>query len=83
MSALWAIYVPGPDEYYAMPSERVAREMAVRHNTAMAGSVGVAGMMESLGLSVEQVSAFAVVWPYSAEDHADDLLAHCPAGWPA
>ena len=35
MSKLWAIFVPGADEYHAAPSEAAAKHMAERHTAAM------------------------------------------------
>lgn len=33
--ALWAIHVPGPDDYYPAPSEEAANHMVSKHNAAM------------------------------------------------
>ena len=73
MSELWAVYVPGPNEYLAMPSEQVAREMAVRHNAAMAGSAEFARIADVLGLSVAELDVVACPWPFDAAWHAEDV----------
>ena len=75
MSALWAVYVPGPDEYLAMPSEHAARGFAARHNAAMARKSEFARMTGALGLGAEQLAVVACHWPFDATGHAAELAA--------
>lgn len=79
---LWAIFVPGPNEYQAMPSEQAAKDMATRHNAEMAGSAEIVRQVEALGLSVQQLDVVACPWPRSADEHADDLRLSFPTGHP-
>lgn len=76
---LWALFVPGPDEYHAAPSEAIARQIAALHNNWLK-SDGIHAMA-ALDLNFEQVEAIVVEWPFGAEEHAEDVAEFDCAEW--
>lgn len=66
---LWAIFVPGPDTLWAMPSKEAADESAARHNKA----IKQAKLAERYEMPDESVEVRVVEWPYDAKAHANDL----------
>ena len=66
---LLAIFVPGPNEYYAMPD----MEAAARHNAALENEPKMRDMITRLGLDPEQMKSSVCKWPYSDAEHAEDL----------
>ena len=70
---LLAIFVPGPDEYHAMPDMETATDMASRHNDALENEPKMRDMITRLGLDPEQMKCSVCKWPYSDAEHAEDL----------
>lgn len=66
---MWAIFVPGPDELWAMPSKEAAEAAAERHNKAMAQ----ANLAQLCDMPDAAVAASVVEWPYDARSHASGL----------
>lgn len=81
MSNLFAIHIPGPDEYHTAPSEAAAYYMAKRHNDAMAAYFAKHPDPEGFGPPVESTQATVVPWPFEAEDHAEDLKSFDYEAW--
>lgn len=77
MSALWSIHIPGPDEYYAAPSQEIAEYMAAMHNAAMQEYVS----KSKPGLGSEMITAEVAEWPGTAEDHAAHVAEFDYAEW--
>lgn len=77
MKALWAIHVPGPDEYQAAPSEAMAKEMAAKHNVAMQEYVS----RNKLDWGPGMITAEVVEWPWPAEEHAAEVADFDYAAW--
>ena len=78
MKKLYSIYIPGPDEYHAAPSEEAAKYMAEKHNAAMQKWLfwrddkhGIAPM------TVAQVAE----WPFGPDSHAKEVKEFDYAGW--
>ena len=72
-SELLAIFVPGPNEYHAMPDMETATDMVARHNAALENEPKMRDMITRLGLDPEQMKSSACKWPYSDAEHAEDL----------
>ena len=72
-SELLAIFVPGPDEYHAMPDMETATGMVARHNAALENEPKMRDMITRLGLDPEQMKSSVCKWPYSEAEHAEDL----------
>ena len=70
---LLAIFVPGPNEYHAMPDMETAADMAARHNAALENEPELRGMITRLGLDPEKMKSMVCKWPYSDDEHAEDL----------
>ena len=78
---LWAIYLYGPDEYRAMPSEAVARAVAEKHNQWLSSEDGIQAL-KKIGLTHGDCRVFsvpwsqvnAVPWPFEPEAHAKEML---------
>ena len=70
---LLAIFVPGPNEYYAMPDMETATDMVARHNAALENEPKMRDMITRLGLDPEQMKYLVCKWPYSDAEHAEDL----------
>ena len=70
---LLAIFVPGPDEYLAMPDMETATDMVARHNAALENEPQMRDMITRLGLDPEQMKSSVCKWPYSDAEHAEDL----------
>lgn len=69
---LWALYLQGPDEVYAMPSKAKAEEVAKRLNDTWAAMpVGMGERMRPPGFNFKAV---VQPWTYSRASHAKDLL---------
>lgn len=64
---LWALYVPGCDEVWAMVSRGAAVTAAIRHNRAVVQRAAETGDRAS------EVYARAIEWPWDAETHAQCL----------
>lgn len=72
MNELWALYLQGPDEIYAMPSQAKAEEAARRINdTWNAMPVGMTYGARPPGV---EMKAIVQPWPYAPASHAKDLL---------
>lgn len=69
MTKLWAIHIPGPDEYHAAPSEAAAKHMADRHTAAMQDYV----TRNKLDWGHEMIAAAVVEWPFDSEVHSDEI----------
>lgn len=65
----WAIYVPGPDEYHAMPSHEAAELAARQHNS----SGCIEHIAELTGMEQPRLLASVCEWPFDADGHADEL----------
>lgn len=74
---LWAIHIPGPDEFHAAPSKETAEHMAAMHNKAMQEYV----TKNKLTWGIEMITALVAAWPYDAESHATALLEFDYAAW--
>lgn len=77
MKTLWAIHIPGPDEYHAAPSEVMAKEMAAKHNAA----VQAYASKNKPDWGQEMIVANAAEWPGTAEDHAAEMADFDYAAW--
>ena len=66
-SELWCLHIQGPDDLHPAPSREAAESAAIRTNeyfaTRFANRDELAPWMK----------AVAMVWPYSAESHAESL----------
>jgi hypothetical protein len=78
MKELWAIFIPGPDEYHAAPSEAVAKHMAEKHNSAM--QEWLLGRDDKHGLAPMTVAQVAE-WPFEPEAHAKEVKDFDYAAW--
>jgi hypothetical protein len=67
---LWAIYVPGPDGYHAMPSRDAAELAARQHNN----SGCIEHIAERLGMERDVLLVSVCEWPFDADDHAAELM---------
>lgn len=63
--ALWCVHVIGPDDVYAEPTHAAAVAHAEKLNTAIWSRPNVPDDVTCF--------AFADVWPWSDEAHAEDL----------
>ena len=70
---LLAIFVPGPDEYHAMPDMETATDMVARHDAALENEPKMRDMITRLGLDPERMKSSVCKWPYSDAEHAEDL----------
>jgi len=77
MSKQWSIYIPGPDEYHAAPSEAAAKHMAKRHNDAMKDYCA----KNKLDWGLDMITAEVAEWPFEAEGHTEELKDFDYAGW--
>lgn len=78
---LWAIHVPGPDDYYPAPSEEAASHMASKHNAAMAEWNKANPDTSGNRPPIESSMASAQRWPGSATDHAEEIAVFDYAAW--
>ena len=81
MTKLWAIYVPGPDEFCAAPSEAIATQMAAKHNAAMAVWHSKHPDTTGLGPSIESTTAVVELWPSDEESHTKAIKDFDYAAW--
>jgi hypothetical protein len=79
--SLWAIHVPGPDDYYPAPSEEAAKHMATKHNAAMAEYYKANPDTSGYRPPIESAMATAALWTGSAADHAEEIAAFDYAAW--
>lgn len=81
MSKLWAIYIPGPCECHAAPSEAAAAHMAERHNASMADYY--AKHLDTSGFRppLESVKAQVVEWPHEPAEHAEEIASFDFEAW--
>ena len=80
--ALYAIFVPGPDEYHAAPSEGLAHYMATQHNAAMAEFFEKnPEYLTRWNTTPEQLNAEVRAWPFDADEHAEQIAEFDYAGW--
>lgn len=81
--SLWSIYIPGPDEYHAAPSETAAKHMASRHNAAMDEWYASHSHKNksSIHMPIECTKADVIEWPFDAEDHAEEIREFDFASW--
>jgi len=66
MAKLWCIHVEGPDDMIAMPSKETAERDAEIMNNGWRGR-------RDPSPNDPGFNAVAVEWPYSAEQHAEDM----------
>ncbi len=66
---LYALFVPGPDEVWAMPSRHGAEAAANKHNLAMEK----AALTKPLYSPICAFKARACEWMHSAGDHAESM----------
>lgn len=78
MKKLYAIYISGPDEYHAAPSEAAAKHMAEKHNAAM--QEWLLGREDKHGLE-PLTMAQVVEWPFGPESHAGESKYFDYAEW--
>ena len=74
---LWAIHIPGPDEFYAAPSKETAEHMAAMHAKAMQEFFAKTQRTDGLAMVTAQVAA----WPSDAESHSAALQEFDYAAW--
>lgn len=77
MNELWAIFVPGADEFHAAPSREAAEMMAARHTAAMENYVA----RNNLKWAHEDIKAHVVAWSFGPEAHAEEMQDFDYAGW--
>ena len=61
-SELLAIFVPGPDEYHAMPDMETATDMVARHNATLENEPKMRDMITRLGLDPERMKSSVCKW---------------------
>lgn len=76
-SKLWAIYIPGPDEYYAAPDEKSAIEMMEKHNAAITKYIAE----KKADWADLPTKCEVAEWPGSKEDHAAEILDFDYVAW--
>lgn len=69
---LWCMHLPGPDDIFAAPDKDTAQRWADEHN-AFLDRAFWEGRIEFGGDWPERHDAEVIVWPWSAESHAEDL----------
>lgn len=69
---LWCMHVPGPDDLWPMPSKEAAELAAAKHNKWVVSYYERNKHMGHLP-TLENMKARVIVWPYSAEEHAEEL----------
>lgn len=77
MSKPWAIFVPGPDEYHAAPSEAAAKHMVDKHNAAIRDYVA----KSKLDWAPDLLEAEPIEWPFDAAAHSAELAEFDYAAW--
>lgn len=78
MKELWAIFIPGPDEYHAAPSEAAAKLMAEKHNAAMNKYFA---QRQDKHEMLPMVTAIVAKSPLDPEDHAEEMKSFDYAAW--
>lgn len=71
---LWALWIPGPDDVWAMPSKDAAEDVANRHNEAL----DAGGFADKWEVSPAAIAARVIEWPHSSEAHAEALASGEP-----
>lgn len=66
---LWALFIPGPDDVWAMPSKEAAEDAANRHNEA----IEAGGFADKWEMSPAAIAARVIEWPWDAAWHAEIL----------
>ena len=81
-TVLWCINLPAPDEHHAAPSEAIARHMEQAHNEAMRAYFAKNPPADAFSRRLHAgCLAVAVPWPWSAEEHAEQLQSFDAAEW--
>lgn len=79
---LYALFVPGPDEYHAAPSKDLADYMAAQHNAAMAEFFEKnPDYLKRWDTTPEQLQAVVREWPFDADEHTEQLAEFDYSGW--
>jgi hypothetical protein len=74
-NALWCIRIPGPDDLHASPSKAMAEHMAACHNAAMKEYFDRnPEKLAAWGVTLDEIKAQVIKWPYDSDDHAEDLM---------
>jgi len=83
MNKLWAIHIPGPDDFHPAPTKAIAHHMAAKHNVSMDEYLLKHPDLVDTEFGVPKASVVAVVaeWPSTAESHAKWLKEFDYAGW--
>jgi hypothetical protein len=81
VATLWAIYIPGPLDHHAAPSEAAARHMAARHNEAINEYFDRHPDPRGMGPTRESCTARVVAWPWPADEHAEELKGFDAEAW--
>jgi hypothetical protein len=72
---LWCIHIPGPDDLYAAPSHEMAEHMAACHNATMREFFDRnPEKLTQWGVTLDEIKAQVIEWPYDSDDHAEDLM---------
>ena len=79
---LWCIRIPGPDDLHAAPSKAMAEHMAACHDAAMAEYFKAhPEKLEHWGVTLDEIKAQVIKWPYDSDDHAEDLMHFAAHEW--
>ena len=79
---LWCIRIPGPNELHAAPSRAMAEHMAACHDAAMKEFFDHnPEMLAACGVTIEEVKAQIIEWPYDPGEHAEDLMHFAAHEW--
>lgn len=79
---LWCICIPGPEDLHAAPSRAMAEHMAARHDAAMKEYFDRnPEKLAAWGVTLEEIKARVIEWPYDSDDHAEDLLHFSAHEW--
>ena len=79
---LWCIRIPGPDDLHAAPSKAMAEYMAACHDEAMAEYFKAhPEKLEHWGVTLDEIKAQVIEWPYDSDDHAEDLMHFAASEW--
>ena len=79
---LWCIRIPGPDDLHAAPSHAMAEHMAACHDAAMKEFFDRnPEKLAAWGVTLEEIKAQVIEWPYDSDDHAEDLMHFAAHEW--